>query len=156
MEGRQNETSWWCVAAVLLYYLQRMELNVFNEIILWLLFYLAFLVIHVAVKCSFFVFFYCKLNVKVKLRTISFVLIALHVSAFHSTAWKPTAAEDGKKFRYFNSGWHCHLPLPLPSFSASLIKFYRPALIHFNDIRFAVYRLPGSRWMKHQSAMVLL
>ncbi len=30
------------------------------------------------------------------------------------------------------------------AFSASLIKFHRPALIHLNDIRFAVHRLPVS------------
>ncbi len=34
--------------------------------------------------------------------------------------------------------------MPLPSFSAGLIKFYRPALLYWNDIRFAVCRLPDS------------
>ncbi len=36
------------------------------------------------------------------------------------------------------------------SFSASLIKFYRPALIYLNDIRPAVYHLPDSMRMQHK------
>ncbi len=34
------------------------------------------------------------------------------------------------------------LLLPLPAFSARLIKFYYSALIHLNYIQFAIYCLP--------------
>ncbi len=40
--------------------------TIFNEIITWLWFNVTFQDIHVAVKCSFFLIFYCKLNIKVK------------------------------------------------------------------------------------------
>ncbi len=47
--------------------LQKIEKNISDEIILCLLFYVTFLAMHVAVSCSFFLFFYCKLDIKVKL-----------------------------------------------------------------------------------------
>ncbi len=56
--------------------------------------YVNIVVMHVSVKCSFLLILYCKLNIKVKFpqnitfwRTISSVLITLHVSAFCVASW---------------------------------------------------------------------
>ncbi len=51
-----------------------------------------------------------------------------------------------QKLKYFNFEQQCCLPLLLTTFSVGLIKFYHPVLIHLNDIRFAVYRLPDCIW----------
>ncbi len=56
--------------------------------------------------------------------------------------------------KYFNFWRQCYLPLLLLAFSAGLVKFYCPALIHLNDHWFAIYRLPDSMWMQHKQKKI--
>ncbi len=93
MEGQQNEThmTMCCYSDVVLFTKNGIK-KIFPEIILWLLFYVTILDMHVTVKCSFHLIFYCNLKSNVKFVPKHYDLednqpcvIAFHASAFHVT-----------------------------------------------------------------------